>query len=91
MMLKNSARPPGGQREKKEKFLSLTVTRNVLLGLSACPLKKKLAMRYIHVTTCTCTFVLQCVGVSKAPPRVYTVETTAGVVRSCHLTANSGS
>ena len=41
--------------------------------------------------TCTCTFVLQCVGVSKAPPRVYTVETTAGVVRSCHLTANSGS
>ena len=42
--------------------------------------------------------VLQCVGVSKAPPRVYTVETTAGVVRSstagvvrsCHLTANSG-
>ena len=59
-MLKNSARPPGGQREKKEKFLSLTVTRNVLLGLSACPLKKKLAMRYIHVTTCTCTCTCMC-------------------------------
>ena len=45
----------------------------------------------VYMKLSTCTFVLQCVGVSKAPPRVYTVETTAGVVRSCHLTANSGS
>ena len=49
---------------------------------------------HVYVCTCTCTYMYTCTtvcGVSKAPPRVYTVETTAGVVRSCHLTANSGS